>query len=261
MFDRLTYGPDYADHPGQHALGNQWRQHDDTGKPLPLAWGQPLWASPGVDAVQTHTLAVITDITRRYAVDGLHLDFIRYANRPYSFDPASNAAAGDQKSAERDQWQRDRVTALVRGARQALDQHRPGAWLSAGVWPYYQNKWGWQVSTGYDDYYQDSKGWLAEGIVDAIAPMMYGSLADQFDAWQILLADFLADRHARHVYPGIGTDYETFEAIAQRIEAARQAGAPGHALFSLGPLLERGYLGQLAAGPYARAAALPKKPT
>lgn len=259
LFDRLTYGPTFTDHPGEHALGNQWRQHDQAGQPMPLAWGETLWASPGVEPVQSHTLAVMADVVRRYAVDGLHLDLIRYANRPYSFDPLSNAAAGEQRTPQRDQWQRDRITDLVRRAQAQIKSIRPGVLLSAAVWPYYQNKWGWRVSQGYSDYYQDSKGWLAAGIADAIAPMMYGADADDFDKWQILLKDFLADSHGRHIYPAINGDYEDFNAITQRIEAARQAGAPGHAIFSYGALNRRGYWEKLAAGPYAQPARLPGK--
>jgi uncharacterized lipoprotein YddW (UPF0748 family) len=53
-----------------------------------------LWASPGVDGVRDHVVAVISDIVARYPVDGIHLDRVRYANSPYSYDPISNAASG-----------------------------------------------------------------------------------------------------------------------------------------------------------------------
>jgi uncharacterized lipoprotein YddW (UPF0748 family)/subtilase family serine protease len=260
LFDRLTYGPDHQEHPGQHALGAAWRQHDAPDRPMPLEWGKTLWASPGVDPVRDHTVAVIADIVSRYAVDGVHLDLIRYANRPYSFDPISNAAAGSEKTPQRDQWQRDRITDLVRRVQAQISTIRPGAWISAAVWPYYQNKWGWRVSQGYSDYYQDSKGWLAVGLADAIAPMMYGAAADEFDKWRILLNDFLVDSHGCHVYPGIGADYDDFDAIVQRIEAARKAGAPGHAIYAYGALNRRSYWPKLAEGPYAEAATLPTHP-
>ncbi len=260
LFDRLTYGPAYQEHPGEFALGTAWRQHSAPDQPMPLQWGEPLWASPGVDAVQDHTVAVVADLVSRYGVDGVHLDLVRYDSRPYSFDPASNAAAGSEKTPQRDQWQRGRVTDLVSRIRQHVDATRPGTWVSAAVWPYYQNKWGWQITEGYGDLYQDSKSWLAAGIADAIAPMMYGSIAGvDFDKWQILLQDFLADSHERHVYPGIGADVEDFNAIAQRIEAARQAGAPGHAIYTYGTLDKRNYWADLAAGPYFAKPVLPPK--
>ena len=168
-----------------------------------------------------------------------------------SFDPTSNAAAGSVKTPERNQWQRARVTGLIRRIKTEADAIRPGLWISAAVWPYYLDKRGWRLSEGYNDYYQDSKGWLVTGVIEAIAPMFYSGVSDDFERWRILLADFLADSHGKTVYPGIGADYDNFEVIAQRLEAARRAGAPGHAIFSYGAFDSRGYWGELAQGPYA----------
>ena len=212
-----------------------------------------------MDQVQDHTLAVIIDLVRRYEVDGIHLDRVRYANRNYSFDPRSNAAAGSEKTPERNQWQRDRITDLVRRIKTEVSAIRPGLWITAAVWPYYLDKWGWGLSEGYHDYYQDSKGWLTSGVVDAIAPMLYTGVSDDFERWQILMDDFLAYSVGNPVYPGIGADYDDFEAIVQRIEAARQAGAAGHAVFSYGALNKRGYWDKLASGPYAEPASLPDR--
>ena len=257
LFDRLTYGPDHAEHPGEHSLGMAWRQHEAPDKPMSLERNKYVWASPGVDQVQDHILAVITDLVSRYNVDGLHLDLVRYAGRNTSYDPGSNAAAGSEPSPARDQWQRDRISELVRRVKTQLATIRAGVWLSAAVWPYYVDKWDWGVSEGYTDYYQDSLGWLAAGSADAIAPMLYTGVSDEFDRWQILMKDFLANSHGGQIYPGIGANYDDFNAIARRIEAARQAGAPGHVIFSYGALNSRNYWPDLAAGPYAEPATVP----
>ncbi len=259
MFDRLTYGSSYAAHPGQYGLGYTWRQYasGDPPSPMPLNWNTYLWASPGVDEVNAHVAAVIADIVDRYSVDGVHLDLVRYAGPGYSYDPSSNAAVGSSPSAARAQWQRDRITALVRQVREETQQRRPGAVVSAAVWPYYVDKWGWGLSEGYSDYYQDSKGWLASGAVDAIVPMLYGGSCDDSARWEILMSDFVADSEGLPIYPGIGGAYDDFEAIAWRIEKAREAGAQGHALFSYSSLDARGYWDDLAAGPYEVPAAVP----
>lgn len=262
-FDRLTYSPDNEDHPGEYGLGWTWRHYDAPDSPMLLTCGRYLWASPGVDEVQDHIVAVIVDLVSRYAVDGVHLDLARYAGPDYSYDPFSNDAAGTEKTEARDQWQRDRVTNLVRQVHAETDVIKPGLLVSAAVWPYYEDKWDLGVNEGYTHLYQDSKGWLTSGAVDAIAPMLYGngaSIPDDFDIWCILMNDFLAASAGRHVYPGIGGYYDDFGAIAQRIEAARQAGAPGHAIFSYGALNSRSYWDDLAAGPYAQPIAPPPHP-
>jgi uncharacterized lipoprotein YddW (UPF0748 family) len=256
MFDRFTYGPDYAAHPGELGLGYTWRQYSAPDAPMPLAWREYLWASPGVDAVQAHVEAVVEDLVTRYPVDGIHLDLVRYAGRDYSRDPFSEAATGTLLGPQRADWQRARVTALVRAISRTTHAQRPGAWVSAAVWPYYKDDLGLSTSSGYDDYYQDSQGWLSTGALDAIAPMLYGSgtsLPDDLATWELLMTDFVAANAggAGHVYPGIAGYYEDFAAIAARIAAARAAAAPGHAIFSYGALNAHGHWDDFPAGPYA----------
>ena len=259
MFDRFTYGPTYAAHPGEYAMGYEWRQHlygvlQPT--PMPLTRNRYLWASPGVDQVNAYISSVVRDIVTRYPVDGVHLDLVRYAGVGYSYDPSSDAAAGERPSDARAQWQRDQITALVQRITQETKSLRPQALVSAAVWPTYIDRWGWGVNEGYSDYYQDSKGWLASGSVDAIAPMLYGSYADDAERWEILLLDFMMEQ-AGQVLPGIGSHYSDFTDIAWRIDRARQAGASGHAIFSYRGLNASGHWNALRLGPYRIPARLP----
>lgn len=258
MFDRFTYGPTYVEHPGVYGMGYAWRQYDPSG-PMPLAWGRYLWASPGVDEVQDYMAAVVADILSRYPVDGVHLDRVRYAGQNYSYDPSSNDAVGDVKTPVRDQWQRDRVTSLVR--RVTGVAHDLGLESSAAVWPYAVDTWGWGVSEGYHDYYQDAKAWARDGDVDVIVPMMYGGLMDDLARWRTVLQDFAEDPGLARVYPGVGGYYSSFDEVAARIEAAREAGAPGHVVFSFSGVDQFDYWDDFADGPYRVPAHPPSWPS
>jgi uncharacterized lipoprotein YddW (UPF0748 family) len=217
-----------------------------------------LWASPGVDGVRDHVVAVAGDIASRYDVDGVHLDLVRYANSPYSYDPLSNAAAGGTKTSDRDQWQRNRVTDLVARVNAVVKQVRPQAHVSAAVWfCYYADGCGYNLSSGFAHYYQDSLGWLAAGIIDGIAPMLYEWQGfDNLETWRIVMRQFQDASGGRAVYPGMSGDFASFSEIANRIQAVRDAGTAGHAIFSYGALNTRGYWDDLAAGPYAQPAIL-----
>ena len=240
---------------------DDWRHwHKDTGvMGLNVSY---LWASPGVDGVRDQAVAVTGDIVSRYAVDGVHLDLVRYAGGDYSYDPISNAAAGSVKTPQRDQWQRDRVTDLVGRVYAAIRAIRPDTRLSAAVWfCYYADGCDYGLSSGYDDYYQDSLGWLSGGVIDAIAPMLYGwSGFDDLETWRDVMLQFQNANAGRHVYPGISGDFGDFGAIASRIQAARDAGTAGHAIFSYGAVDLHGYWDDFASGPYAQAATLAPLP-
>jgi uncharacterized lipoprotein YddW (UPF0748 family) len=215
-----------------------------------------LWASPGVDGVRDHIVAVASDIASRYNVDGVHLDLVRYASSPYSYDPISNAAAGDVKTPARDQWQRDRVTGLVSRIYSAIKAIRPETRLSAAVWfCYYADGCGYGLSSGYAHYYQDSLGWLEAGVMDGIAPMLYGWQGfAELSTWRVVMQQFQDRNAGRHVYPGIDGGFNSFSEIASRIQVARDAGAAGHAIFSYGAVNSKGYWDDFAAGPYAQPA-------
>lgn len=234
-----------------------WRQWSQGGGPMSLNSAY-LWASPGVDGVRDHIVNVVADIVTRYSVDGVHLDLVRYAGGAYSFDPISDAAAGTIKTAARDQWQRDQVNDLVSRIYTVLQTVRPAADLSAAVWfCYYPDGCGYGLSSGYADYYQDALGWLSSGIIDAIAPMLYGwSGFEDLEVWRNVMLQFQDANAGRHVYPGISADFDDFGAISARIQAARAAGTAGHAVFSYGAIEAHGYWDDFVAGPYAQPARL-----
>jgi hypothetical protein len=140
---------------------------------------------------------------------------------------------------------------------------RPNTALSAAAWPIYQDKWGW-VSygsvkyDGYDGYYQDSRGWLEMGKMDFLAPMLYGtSVQDYLDRFEILVRDFVAESHGRHIYAGIAAGYNSFSDIEERINIARQAGAQGQAIFAYSLVEGNDYWDEFRTGPYAEPAQVP----
>jgi uncharacterized lipoprotein YddW (UPF0748 family) len=245
-----------------------WRVYDASGMPMNMmTCDSYLWATPAWSGVRRHLRRVVGDLVRRYDLDGVHLDLVRYPGRGYSYDPFTPSFSS---SAERAEWQREQVNAMVRDLSAVVRRTRPRAWVTAAVWGVYRNRWGWSGFTeGYSDYYQDSKRWLREGWVDAIMPMIYpagpsGNCPDTtvwtLDRFRVLVADFLADASGRYVFPGIHGGYACFRDVLDRIQAARALGARGVAIFAYGPLSRRGYWDELAAQAFPQPAPLPPLP-
>ncbi|UCC62709.1 MAG: family 10 glycosylhydrolase [Anaerolineae bacterium] len=239
------------------AYGDEWLQWDGGG-PMPLD-PHYLWASPGHPAVADHIISVCQDIVDNYAIDGLHLDNVRYAGAQYSHDPTSlsrYAAVSDTIGYA--DWQRAQVTGLV--ARIYTEVLTGNLTLSAAVWPFYDS--------GYDNYYQDSLGWSQGGAIDAIAPMLYArSVLTDNAAFEARVSEFVIGAGERQVWPGIiahsedlPPEYATFDLVAQRIQIARWNGAAGQAIFRYALIDARDYWDDFRDGPYAAPVPVPEMP-
>jgi len=251
--------PEPMFHRFNRLYGDAWVQWHEDGTPMGLNPGY-LWASPGHQAVLEHVLRVAEDIVSRYAVDGLHLDYVRYAGPAYSHDPVSTARFAKEQAQNPDltwsDWQRARVSELVERLYAEVCTLRQGLLLSAAAWPVYRDRWPWWTTPdGYDGYYQDSLGWLQAGQIDAICPMLYGSnILHYEDRFETLLRDFVTQAAGRPIYVGINAGYDDFSPIARRIELARAVGAQGQAIFSSRLIEQRDFWDDFRQGPYARPA-------
>ncbi len=195
------------------------------------------WFSAGDPAARAHILAAATELVQSYAVDGVHLDRVRYPGQTYSFDPASNAAfaALPAPKPTRQDWQRSNVGQTVGDIYAVMKQYRPKAVLSASVWGIYKPLPGCNTSQGYGNYFQDSIGWMKDGKIDALTPMIYWDIGSGCTDWAKLLDGFMAGSNGRHIVAGMsGLDANAVKAdrIRARIAYARQVGAAGTSIFA-----------------------------
>lgn len=219
-----------------------WVMVDSGGVAMPYHSGTR-WMSPGHPGVRRRLARVAADIVRKYPVGGVHLDFIRYPGTDYSWDEPSLAAFDSLRALEPGldfaEMRRRFVTWAVGEVMDSLEVEDPEARLSAAVWGIYRNEPGWSgVSTGYGSVLQDAREWDRLGIVDALAPMVYWTLAPTYGGR--LDFAYLADDHATALrepaFIGLYVPGMDGRALAQHVERARMAGAEGTAVFSFSAL-------------------------
>jgi uncharacterized lipoprotein YddW (UPF0748 family) len=207
-----------------------------------------LYTSPIPAPAAHHLEAVVTDLARRYPLDGVHLDYVRYprADFDYGFaalDAFRTSVVGELSSAERarldarlpreplvyadtfpDRWaryRRARLTDLVARLRSAIKRERPRALVSAAVIP--------NAGEATSQRLQDWQDWATRGLLDAICPMAYNANVARFS-----VAVHSATRSAapQALWAGIGAYRLNSTQTVAHINAARAAGAHGIALFS-----------------------------
>jgi len=165
-----------------------WRLIDTDGTPQPLNDHYVIF-NPVLDATQDHLVSVLHDISDRYEVDGIHLDYIRFVSesidksKVYPGDAASRALftaqtgrafAGTPEGLERYRdWVRSRITRLVTRVHDEVIRVEPGRVLTAAVWRRPDLAQG---------YLQDAEAWLQLGLIDAAMPMIYTDKDEQYDS-------------------------------------------------------------------------------
>jgi len=232
-----------------------WLAVDRTGRRRRV--GDPeVFVCPGNPEARAHLADVCRDLAARYELDGVQLDYIRYADEKLCYCggclerfqeylaehsparvggvPANATRAQRVALVQRNAWswsqfRREQVTSLVREIRDAVKGARPAALLSAAVVAWGPFPGDFNRSEAYVRTGQDWYGWIRLGLVDAVAPMTYQTGQAGFKSWINSVA-----RHHRDfpVWFGIGAYLFGPESAAAKIQTVRQAGGQGWVLFS-----------------------------
>jgi len=207
-----------------------------------------LYSSPLQSASVNHTVAVISDLAGRYALDGIHLDYFRFPSEDFDYsrqalaqfraDLLPQLSVDERRQyaarAERQplfytemfpqRWadfRRSRLTALLMRIRTAVKSRRRDITVSAAVVP--------DAAAAAARSLQDWQTWVENGLLDVVCPMAYTADSGIFAA-QIASARALAG--PRPVWAGIGAYRLSPSETVENIRTARRLGAQGVILFS-----------------------------
>ena len=203
--------------------------------------------SPGVPEYRRHMVDVVHELVRNYEVDGIHLDYIRFPNKTYSYDPVSRSrfllrygvdpvelatnrasmqkmlgartlAALDSIYSENRTVEVDSMVANIRIA----SGNKP---LSAAVIadPVYARK----------DKGQDWPTWVHQRWVDFVVPMAYSIPPLEIEAKARVYNRLVG---VEHVLIGLGVYDGLDEQLAESVGLLRQIPVAGYAIFSYNAL-------------------------
>jgi uncharacterized lipoprotein YddW (UPF0748 family) len=206
------------------------------------------------------------EVARRYEVDGLHFDYIRYPDGEHCycdgcrerFETSSgrkvarwpeDCFSGERKEEYRD-WRCRQITRLVEAVSREAKRIRPGIKISAAVFGDYPEC---RESVG-----QDWVSWIKAGYLDFVCPMDYATSDLQFVN---LVSKQIKQIGSRvPIYPGIGAwRLGSADRVAAQIYHARRLGAGGFTIFNLDEGAARTLLPGIAAGPGAQRAVPPHR--
>ncbi|RYY94787.1 MAG: T9SS type A sorting domain-containing protein [Chitinophagaceae bacterium] len=169
--------------------------------------------NPGIPAARAHIISVITDILRRYDVDGIHFDDYFYPSGTINDDDAYTAdpRGFPNTTTGRADWRRDNINLFIQAVYDSVRTIKP--WVKFGVSPsgIYRSSTdpsvGSNTSAGalqhYSSSYADSKKWLQQGWVDYVAPQLYWYRGQPGSDYDVLVPWWNNNASGRHIYIGI----------------------------------------------------------
>jgi len=228
--------------------GHVWQQHgpsapgNDNWAMLTYGGEAPGFLDPGHPDAVDYTVSVYLDLLKRYDVDGVQLDYVRYGGPTWGYNPTAIARFNQQtgrsgKPAPTDpawmQWRRDQVTNLVRKLYVESLAIKPRVKITAATIAWGDgptNDAGWYQTQPYKEVLQDWRAWLEEGILDMAMPMTYQreykrSQKLAYDRW----IEFAKDhQYNRQIAIGPGNYLNYIEDTLAQVRRAEQPSAKGN---------------------------------
>jgi len=234
--------------------GNAARNHiSKTAPEVVKTYGDLSWMDPGEPIAMQQTLNVISDVVKRYDVDGIHIDDYFYpypikgsngAELDFPDDASWNRYLQGGGTLSRADWRRDHVNQLVEAIYQRVHQEK--SWVKFGISPFGIGRPdrlppGITGFSQYDKLYADVELWMAKGWFDYLAPQLYWPINQTPQAFKVLLDYWMAQNvQQRHIWPGMYTsriDHTekswSADEILNQVDAVREKGASGHLHFSM----------------------------
>lgn len=213
-----------------------------------------LFLSPIHPGARAYSTSIVEELVRNYAIDGLHLDYIRYPREDFDYSRASLeafradrlpfATAEERRrfdaSGDLAAWpnalpagwrafREGQLTALVADIAATARQHRPRLTMSAAVLP--------DAAEARRRKLQPWAEWATAGLLDVVCPMAYTQDLAVFRRQMDALA---ATSAGMPMWVGIGAYRISAADTATHVRVARRAGAAGILIYSYDALMEAG---------------------
>jgi uncharacterized lipoprotein YddW (UPF0748 family) len=209
---------------------------------------------PGIAEVRQRMIRAVSDVVRRYDIDGVHIDDYFYpypvrdaAGAPVEFPDGRTFAAYRRGGGSLDlaHWRRRNVDLLIRELYATVKGDK--MWVKVGISPFgiWRPANPPSIEAGidaYDELFADARKWLAQGWLDYIAPQLYWPVEPAAQSYPVLLQWWVEQNaKGRHVWPGLalykipltGPRKMSPADIAQEIRVTRDTpGATGHVHFN-----------------------------
>ncbi len=189
------------------------------------------WLDPGIPEVREYLLRVSLELVRRYDLDGINFDFIRYPGKNFPDDETYYHYGHGR---DRNDWRRSNIDRFVSAFYDSAMRLKPMLKVGSAPLGVFNTGSGESGGGALNSYYQDSRAWLLNGKHDYLVPQLYWNLGATRDDpdFAALLHSWKSASSGRQLWAGIAAyKPEVMRELAAQIDSSRAIGFDGQAFF------------------------------
>ena len=209
-----------------------------------------IYLSPLHPKVNLYLRDVFKELIDNYDIDGIHLDYIRFHDNFYGYNPVGrnefekeyeidpiDIVRGiistrygwpqeyvDSMKLAWDTYRQDKVTELVSLVNEDIQNSTKNIQLSAAVKP--------NLVVAKERWFQNWKDWIDKGIIDFVVPMNYFPEIKDFNLSIQIIKNNFSDIGLNKIYMGISTYNQDSQAAADKVLISRLNGFNAVSIFS-----------------------------
>ncbi|MFL3050108.1 MAG: glycoside hydrolase family 10 protein [Candidatus Neomarinimicrobiota bacterium] len=210
----------------------------------------PKYLSPSHPGVRNHLINILEEIITVYDLDGIHLDYIRYADSDFGYNMSARIMFEEQYGVdplnlitenesgyynlnelerkklllEWGNFRREAITNIVKSFNSTILNRRPDCLLSAAVKP--------NPNEAKNRFFQEWDIWLAEGLIDYAVPMNYAAKSQDFIYQINSIREKISPKYWPGIVMGIAAYNQEVLDTRDKIRVSREEGITGISIFS-----------------------------
>jgi uncharacterized lipoprotein YddW (UPF0748 family) len=154
-------------------LHPEWLTVDINGKRMKNNEHEGAFLDAGVPEVQNYMLNILSDIAKNYDIDGIQLDYIRYPDSLYGYNPIALEEFKKSGSSDYNLWKQQQINFFVNKAFIQLKNINPKLKVSAAVFG--------NQAKAVNHFSQNWKQWIEGSYIDQVYVMAYNTSNKTFE--------------------------------------------------------------------------------
>ncbi len=203
--------------------------------------GEGFYLSPTNPMVNRYLISVIDELSRKYKLDGIHYDYIRFHNSNYGYNEIGlsefNRNSVKDYNGDRDiffsEFKRNSITEFVKDASKKIKLNSNEIIISAAVKP--------NIYDAKLLFFQEWDLWLSAGYIDLAVPMNYMVKEEDFIQNMYMIKDNLPSRYHDKIVVGISTYNQNARLAGKKIQRLRRMNFNNISIFSYTEFVKNPY--------------------